>query len=108
MMIPVVLLGVFVVVFLGCSVSQFWFYRRIRQVLVERHPELWLSLSYKAWSVDSALMRFAFSRKGRDLGDPILNARVKEARVMLLVGLAAWLAMVVALVFGVGLAGQGG
>ena len=95
---PIVIIPV-IVVFV-CGLVQFWFYRRIRQALIKRHPELWLSISYKAWFVDSAATGFAFSRRARDLGDPVLMATINQARLLLLVALLAGLAAVGLLVTG--------
>jgi hypothetical protein len=89
---PIVIIPV--VVLLVCGFVQFWFYRRIRQALIKRHPELWLSISYKAWFVDGAATGFAFSRRVRDLGDPVLMATVNQARLLLLIALLAFLALV--------------
>lgn len=97
---PIVLLPF--IVFFACGIAQFWFYRRIRQTLVERHPDVWLALSRKAWFIDSAVVGFAFGRQARLLDDPILMARVRAARILMAVAFAAWLAAVVLLTTGIG------
>ncbi len=97
---PIVLLPF--AVFFACGIAQFWFYRRIRQTLVERHPDVWLALSRKAWFIDSAVVGFAFGRKARLLGDPVLMVRVRDARVLMAVAFAAWLVAAGLLITGVG------
>jgi hypothetical protein len=90
------------VIFFCCGFTQFWFYRRMRRALIERHPDLYLAISHKAFFPDSALMRFAFSRRARDLNDPVLSSAVRQVRLLLCVGFAAWIAVAGLLVTGLG------
>jgi hypothetical protein len=97
---PIVIVP-FVIVF-ACGIAQFWFFRRIRQTLVERHPDVWLALSRKAWFVDNAAITLAFGRKARLLDDPVLMARVRDAKALMGVALAACLTGVGLVVTGLG------
>jgi hypothetical protein len=89
-----------VAIFVCCGLTQFWFHRRIRRALIERHSDLYLAISHKAFFADAALTRFAFSRRARDLDDPILSSAVGQYRLLLWVGFAAWIAVAGLLVTG--------
>ncbi len=87
LVIPVVIVFCF-------SLAQFWSYRRIRRALIERHSDLYLAMAHKAFFFsDSALVRFAFSRRAKDLNDPVLLSAVGQTRFMMWIGLAAWIAL---------------
>jgi hypothetical protein len=89
-------------IFFACCVVQFWCYRRIRQVLVDNHPDFWLELSRKAWFVDNAVMRFAFSRKARSFDDPLLMARIREIKILGVTTIVAWLSFAGLMISGLG------
>jgi hypothetical protein len=98
--VPIVI--VLFLIFLACCVAQFWCYRRVRQVLVDNHPDFWLELSRKAWFVDNAVIRFAFSRKARSFEDPLLMARIREIRILCATGIVAWLFFAGLMISGLG------
>lgn len=90
------------VIFFACCVAQFWFHRRIRQVLVDNHPDFWLALSREAWLVDNAVIRFAFGRKARSFDDPLLMARIREMKILSATAIVAWLSIVGLMITGLG------
>lgn len=89
-------------IFFGCCVAQFWFYRRVRQALIRRHPDLYLEMSLKAFSIDGAVTRFALSRKAKSLDDPFLTSAVTQARLLIGVAVVTWLVMVGLMITGLG------
>lgn len=91
-----------VVIFFCCAFAQFWLYRSVRRALIDRHSDLYLAITRKAFFPDSALISFALSRRARDLNDPALSSAVSRVRLLLLVGFAAWIAVVALLVTGLG------
>jgi hypothetical protein len=91
-----------VLLFCACGVAQFWLYRNLRRALADRHPDLYLAMSRKAFFVDSAISRFAFSRACRALGDPKISSAAAQIRVLIGVGGAAWLATLGLMVTGLG------
>lgn len=87
-------------IFLACVFGQMWALRRVRQALAQRHPELWLEMSYKAWSIDRAVYHFAFSSKHHALDDPILTDRIWAVRLVLAVAMLALIAVVPVAILG--------
>jgi hypothetical protein len=81
-------------IFFGCCIAQFWFLWRIRQVLVSRHSDEWLNVS-KSLFFSPLPWRFVWSRRRRELGDPVLTRRVMEMRSLSFVAYAAWAALAV-------------
>lgn len=90
-------------VFFVCCGAQFFFLRRVRLAMVERHPELWRQISAKAWFVDNAVYRFAWKRRDRGLNDPDLTRKVKELKTLYAFAISAWLVYAVMLVTGFGM-----
>jgi hypothetical protein len=80
-------------IFIACVFAQFWLVRRLRQALIERHPQVWLEISYKAWFLDNAMVRFAFGKRLKQLDDPVLDDRVRSLWLLMATGIAAWLAI---------------
>jgi len=90
-------------VFFGCCVAQFYFLRRVRQALAERHPDVWRDISIRAWSVDSFVYKFAWRRRDRRLDDPDLTAKTKQLLRLNYLAIGVWLACCGLLITGVGL-----
>lgn len=83
--------------FFACCAAQFWFLQRIRKVLIERHPDTFLTIEKSSIFPGQGLRRFLKKRRYRDLNDPELNLRVRDLRVLYLVGFLCWLAYGVSL-----------
>jgi hypothetical protein len=90
------------VIFACCCLVQFVFLRRVRAALAERHPDVWLKISTKAWFIDSAVGRLAWTGQARSLGDPELMALINQLRVLYAVAFAAWLTLLGVMITGVG------
>src|SRR5260221_11267454 len=90
-------------IFMGCCVAEFYFVRRIRADLAERHPHILLKMAKKALFIDSAVLSFALGRRGKGLDDPDLTRKTKELLYLTVVAIASWLTLVVLLLTGWGL-----
>jgi hypothetical protein len=90
-------------VFFCCGALQFFFLRRVRQALVERHPALWRDISRKAWFIDSAVYKFAWRRRDKDLNDPELTVRTKQLLLFYYSAIGIWLIYMMLLVTGLGM-----
>jgi hypothetical protein len=84
-------------VFFCCAIAQFPLLRAIRVALAQRHPEVWLEISSKAWFTNSLGSQLVWGGRAKALGDPALMEAVNRLRLVYAVGLAAWLALVVLL-----------
>ncbi len=89
-------------VFFVCCLSQFYFVRRVRQLLVKRHPEVWTDISTRAWFLDNAVNKFIWRRKDKKLNDPQLTAVVKQAGFLYLFAFLVWVVYGVMLFSGMG------
>ena len=90
-------------VFFFCCAAQFYFLRRVRQALIQRHPQVWLELSGKAWFVDNAVYRFIRRRQDKGLNDPDLTAKTKQAAILYYVAIITWVIYAIGLATGIGL-----
>jgi hypothetical protein len=79
-------------VFFACVVAQFWFMKKVRDVLIENHPQTFLELEKSVLFPYQRLWRFTRGRRYKDLGDAELNRRVRNLKRLLIVTFAAWLA----------------
>lgn len=98
MPVILILFGIFFV----CGILQFYFIRRVRQVLVERHPEVWAGISKKAWFVDNAIAKFIWHRRDKRLNDPELTKVVKQGATLYYFALFVWVIYAGLLVTGYG------
>lgn len=96
-----VAIGAFAV-FMACCGLQFLFRRRVVQALVERHPDLWLEMSRKAFFDVNIGIDFAMGRRDRKLGDADLTRKVQQLRLLYLVAIISWLAFAASLFLGFG------
>jgi hypothetical protein len=83
--------------FFGCCFAQFWFVQRIRKALIERHPDTFLAIEKSAIFPGMALRRFLRKGRYRSLNDLELNRRVRDLKVLYLIGFLCWLAYGVSL-----------
>jgi hypothetical protein len=78
--------------FAGCGLRFLWLTNRIRQILVQRHPDVWRATK---WSEGKEGLIFADKRRDRHLGDVELTSFVKELRLVRWLAVVAWLFAVV-------------
>jgi len=81
-------------IFFACCIAQFWFMYRVRDALVNRHPEEWLKMSKRLF-FSPLPWGFVWSGRHRELADPILSRRVIEMRWLAIVAYASWAAVAV-------------
>jgi hypothetical protein len=81
-------------VFFACCAAQFWFMARVRNALIDRHPEFYLAIERSSIFPRRGLSSFIQSRKHRELGDPELSKAVLQCRWLYVVAICAWLVLV--------------
>ena len=86
------------VVFFGCVVSQFWFVRRVRIALIDRHPDEFLKLMRSSVFADYFLSKFILSRRHHELKDDELSRAVIRCRWLIGLAILAWLAFAITLI----------
>ena len=83
--------GVAFAVFFACCAAQFWFVSRVRNALIDRHSELYLSIERSSMVPRRGLVRFIRSGKHRELGDYELSKAVIQTRWLYALAFASWL-----------------
>lgn len=84
-------------VFFGCCVAQFWFMQRVRDRLIEQHPDTFLAVERSSIFPSHGMWRFIRKGRYKSLNDPELNRRVRNFNRLYAVAIVAWLAYGVAL-----------
>jgi hypothetical protein len=79
-------------VFFACCVAQFWFMKRVREVLIERHSDTFLAIEKSSIFPNGGLRRFLRKGRYKQLNDPELDKRVRDLKRLYLVAFAAWVA----------------
>jgi hypothetical protein len=85
-------------VFFACSVAQFWFTKRVRDALIERHPDTFLAIEKSSIFPMQGIRRFMRKGRYKALNDPELDTHVRNLRRLYAVAIVAWLAFGVMLV----------
>lgn len=80
-------------VFFACCLSQFWFLAQVRNALIDRHPETFLSLERSSIFPGNGIYKFIRTGKHRDLGDAELSKAVIRCRWLFAVAIVSWLAI---------------
>ena len=83
--------GIAFAVFFACCAAQFWFLARVRNALIDRHPEFYLTIERSSMMPQRGLFRFIRSRKHRELGDLELTKTVIQFRWLYALAICAWL-----------------
>jgi len=78
-------------VFFACCVAQFWFIKRVRDRLIERHPETFLAMEKSSIFPQRGLRRFMKKGRYKALNDPELNTHIRDLKRLYAVALVAWL-----------------
>ena len=94
---PIVILIPFSVFFL-CCLLQFWFLKQVKNILIERYPEAYLSIEKSSFFPDQGLRRFMRGDRYKDLQDTELNKHVRNVKRLYLIAILAWLAFAFLLV----------
>lgn len=77
-------------VFFVCGLLQFWFLKKVRDLLVDRHPETFLAVEKSSIFPMQGLWRFSKGGQFKQLGDADLNRHVRSLKRLLIVGIVAW------------------
>ena len=90
-------------VFVFCVLAQMWHLGRLRDYLIDAHPDTYLRIGRKSLFPLWGLVRFTtgwfgFGTEYRSLDDAELNRKVRKLKVCLLVGFSAWLCYVAAII----------
>jgi hypothetical protein len=85
-------------IFFVCCALQFWFVKRVRDQLIDRHPDIFLKQERASFFPHNHVWRYAFDSRYRELGDPELDRRVRNLRLLLLVAFGSWLAIAICMV----------
>lgn len=79
--------------FFLCGISQFWFLGKVRNALIDRHPETFLRLERSSIFPGNGTYRFIRSGEHRGMGDADLSRWVMRCRWLFVAAIASWLAI---------------
>ena len=91
--------GIAFAVFFACCAAQFWFLARVRNALIDRHPDFYLTIARSSLMPQRGLSRFIRSGKHRELGDLELSKAVIQIRWLYALAFGAWLVFAVGMFF---------
>ena len=84
-------------VFFVCCILQFWYLKQVRDALIERHPDTFLSVEKSSIFPMQGLYKFARGSRYKDLNDATLNRHVRNLKRLMILGYAAWGAYAISL-----------
>lgn len=93
MSVPVALTTVPLAIFFGCCISQFWFLAKVRNALIDRHPEVYLQLERKSFFPGNSVFKYVLSGKHSDINDLDLSRAIVRCRWLFVVAIGSWLAI---------------
>lgn len=93
---PLYVLAPFGVFFICCAM-QFWFLKKVRDALINRHPQTFLAVEKSSIFPMQGLWRFTRGSRYKALGDAELNRHVRNLKRLTIVTVCAWLAYAIAL-----------
>ena len=82
-------------VFFVCCLSQFWFVKKVRDALIERHPDTFLAVDKSSIFPHRGIWRFTQNNQYKELRDENLNRHVRNLKRLHLVAITSWLAYVI-------------
>lgn len=88
------------VVFFACCLSQFWFLKKVRESLIDRHPQTFLDIERSSIFPLQGIWKFIRGNRYRDLGDAELNRHVRNLKRLTIVAFVSWFAYAIALFAG--------
>ncbi|MFM5953980.1 MAG: hypothetical protein ACKOPE_06740 [Novosphingobium sp.] len=80
-------------VFFACCIGQFWVIGRVRNALIDRHPDLYLEIQRSSIFPQRRLQKFIRSGQHRELKDEQLSKAVMQCRWLFGLALASWLVL---------------
>jgi len=84
-------------VFFACCVAQFWFLKKVRDRLIDCHPEKFLEIEKSSIFPYNGLWKFTRRGRYKELGDVELNRRVRDLKRLFAFAFVAWLSYGIAL-----------
>jgi hypothetical protein len=85
------------VVFFACFLAQFWFLKRVRDRLIDYHPDKYLEIERSSIFPYNGLWKFTKKGRYKQLGDEELDRRVRNLKRLFALAFAAWLTYGIAL-----------
>lgn len=84
-------------VFFTCCILQFWFLKRVRDALIDRHPETFLSIEKSSFFPMQRLWDFDLDRRCKELRDVDLNRHLRNLKRLKIVAIGSWLAFAISI-----------
>lgn len=94
---PVLILIPFAV-FFACGIGQFWFFKQVRDRLIDCHPDTFLQIEKSTIFPLNGVWRFTNRGRYKALGDEELNRRVRNLKRLLTVAFIAWAAFAILII----------
>ena len=89
--------GIAFAIFAGCCLAQFWFYKQVRDRLIDNHPEAYLDAERSSWFPGAGMWNFIKGNAYKELRDEELSRRVRNLKLLFLVTFLAWLSIAVSI-----------
>ena len=84
-------------VFFVCCLLQFWYLKKVRDALIDRHPETFLAVEKSPfWPVQSPWKYLKYNQY-KQFGDDDLDRHVRNLRRVIIVGIGAWVVFALSL-----------
>ena len=84
-------------VFFICCILQFWYLKKVRDALIDRHAETFLAVEKSSIFPMQGLWKFTRGSRHKALNDPDLNRHVRNLKRLMLVAYTAWAGYAVAI-----------
>lgn len=84
-------------VFFICCILQFWYLKKVRDALIDRHPATFLAVEKSSIFPMRGLWKFTGGNRYKQLNDADLNRHVRNLKRLMIVGFGAWAAYAAAL-----------
>jgi len=88
---PVLILLSFGVFFI-CCILQFWYLKKVRDALIDRHPEAFLAAERSSIFPMQGIWKFTRGSRYKLLGDSDLNRHVRNLKRLMVIAVVAWAA----------------
>jgi hypothetical protein len=84
-------------VFFACCIGQFWLLKRVRDRLIDCHPDTFLQIERSSIFPFNGLWRFTKRGRYKALNDQELNRRIRSLKRLFVVAFVAWAAYAIAI-----------
>ena len=93
---PLYVLVPFAVFFICCAL-QFWFLKKVRDALIDRHPQTFLAVEKSSIFPTQGLWKFTRGSRYKELDDAELNRHVVNLKRLTAIAIVAWIIYAIAL-----------